>query len=275
MKTELTMIRMKMLFAILHNQNKTVKAATIAQVLGVSKSTISRALEYFQRENIVKKEVLQLTTVGEEMVARYWQQKETLLEWLVDSADMSRIEAEEEALGIILNTKERTLDAWIRRLENEERNAVLCEMDGFCEKCIDYLLDDGEYDISFTIYKDDSRKHMQVSMANDGFHHPGTLNVKKGVGIIRLESKKVVRTSGGMRGLFGGRVDNVAYLKENHYIDAVHEGNVWKFPISCMRFTYNKGERILMGSTMLRFSCMVYNINMPESIALFTMTLTI
>ena len=275
MKTELTTIRIKILFVILHDKKRAVKAATIAQALGVSKSTISRALEYFQKENVVKKEKLQLTPIGEGIVTRYWQQKEALIEWLVYSADMSRIEAEEEALGIILNTKERTLDAWLRSIENGTRNNILCEMEGFREKCIDYLLDDGEYDISFTIYKNNVQKYMQVSMANDGFHHPATMYVKNGIGIIRLESKKVVRTNSKTNGLFGGRVNKIAYLQGHHYVDAVHEGNVWRFPISCMSFTYNKGENSLMGSTMLQFSCSIGNISMPESVALFTMILTV
>ena len=275
MKTELTNIRIKILFILLHNTKKGITAAMIAQALGVSKSTISRALEYFQKEKIVQKEKLQLTMLGDKTVAKYWEQKDSLLAWLTDNVDMNRIEAEEEAIGIVLNTKEKTLDAFISTLEKGKRNCVLCEMDGFCEKCIDYLLDDGEYDISFTIYKESKTKHMQVSMANDGFIHPGLLIVTNGIGIIRLESKKVVRSVPAAKGLFSGRVDDVSYMQNHQYVNAVHEGNIWKVPVSCMKFTYNKGERILMGSAVLKFSCTVGKIHMPESTAVFTITLTI
>lgn len=273
MKTELTAVRMRILFCILHMKDKNINAAGIARGLHISKSTVSRALEYFQRENILKETGISLTTYGRELMKGLWRKKEILQEFLSEGGQMNSAMAEEEAINMILCTSEKTLETFIEKIRPRQDNCVLCEIDGFCEKCIDYLLEDGEYEISFTIYKDNSEKHMQVSMANDGFHHPGKMIVKNGVGTIELQSKKVVRPTPFGEGMLAGHVDRVSYLMNHQYENALHDGNYWKFPASCMKFTYNKGEGVLMGSTTLRLNCSVGKMYMPESIALFTMIL--
>lgn len=273
MKTEMTAVRMRILFCILHMEDKHVNAAGIARGLHISKSTVSRALEYFKKENILKEPGISFTAYGRTLVKELWRKKEILQEFLGESGQMNSAMAEEEAISMILCTSERTLDAFVEKIKPKQNNCVLCEIDGFCEKCIDYLLEDGEYEISFTIYKDNSQKHMQVSMANDGFAHPGKMIVKNGVGTIELQSRKVVRPTPFGKGMLAGQVDRVAYLMNHRYETALHDGNYWKFPTSCMKFTYNKGEGVLMGSTTLKLNCSVGKMYMPESIALFTMIL--
>lgn len=272
---EMTVVRIRILLSILHNQEKGITAAAIAQSLHVSKSTVSRAVEYFQRQKLVQEKKLGLTALGEKIVRQYWERKEMLVSWLVEKVGMERIKAEEEALTMILTVEPKTLEAFLAQIEETRRNCELGGIDGFCEKGIDYLLDDGQYDISFTIYKDSNKQHMKVSMANDGFHHPGQLLVKNGIGIIRLESKKVIRNAPLGNRMLAGQVDSIAYLDNHQYANAVHEGNVWKWPVSCMKFTYNKGEKILTGSAILKLSCSVGEIYMPESTAVVTIIVSL
>lgn len=275
MKKEMTIIRMKILFIIHHAENKNVNAASVARSLHISKSTVSRAAEHFQKHKLMLQDAFKLTALGNRISEKYWEQKELIKQWLISDAEMDSLEAEDEAINMLLHTKEQTLDALVASLETKSRNCMFCDMDGFCEKCIDYLLDDGKYDIGFTFYKDHQKKHMKVSMANDGFIHPGKLIVKNGIGLIKLEAKKVVRNMPIGSGLISGQVDRMSYMNEHEFVNAVHEGHVWTFPVSCLSFTYNKGERILMGSALLKLSCSIGKMYMPESTAIFTMTLAL
>ena len=275
MNREMTNVRMRILFSILYNQDKGIVAASIAQSLHISKSTVGRAIEYFKEQKWVRDDKLKLTVLGEKLVQKYWEQKENLVFWLAEDVGMDRIQAEEEALTLILTLGKKSLKAFMKQIEEKQQNCELCEIEGFCERCIDYLLDDGEYDISFTFYKENPKKYMRVSMANEGFYHPGKLLVKNGIGIVRLESKKIIRNTPIGKGLLTARVNNLSYLQEQQYVDAIHEGNVWKFPVSCMRFTYNKGERVLMGSATLKLSSSIGVMYMPESVAIFAMTVTL
>ncbi len=272
---DLTKIRMQILFCIERMEGEQVTAAKIAAGLGIAKSTVTRAIDYFQEQKLLEPYQISFTAYGREWIAKYSRYRREISEWLIEQGRMSPEEADEEAIHMILTLQDETIELIIGKQKDEKRECMFCDIDGFCEKCIDYLLEDGRYDISFTIYKDNSHKNMSVSMANDGFYHPGVLEVTNGVGMIRLRSKRMVRPMPVGNGMLAGQVEKMSYLMNHRYEAAVADGSSWIFPTACMKFTYNKGEGILMGSASLKMSSSVGKMYMPESSALFTMVLVI
>lgn len=275
MRTELTPVRVKILLSILKMKEKELSAANIAKTLHISKSTVSRAADSFANEKILYEKELKFTPYGEKQVKRIDHEKEILQNWFISEGGMSFQEAEDQAIHLLLCTAEQTRELLIEKLASATNRCALCDVDGFCEMCIDYLLADGEYSIAYTIYKDNSKEHLQVSMANEGFCHPGILRVKDGVGYVYLKSKRLVRPLPTGKGMMSGQVDEVAYLMNHQFKAAVRNNNIWSFPTSCMKFTYNKGEGVLLGSAPLKMKCSSGSMYMPESVAIFTLALVL
>ncbi|HIT89406.1 MAG TPA: MarR family transcriptional regulator [Candidatus Merdenecus merdavium] len=190
MKEHLTNVRLKILFSILHIKQSKQNATSIAQGLHISKSTVSRAIEKFQEQGIVDEYQLKLTEEGEEIVKYYWKCKEYIKEWLKIDHQILESTAEDEAIALVLNTRKETLDSIMKEINDKKKRHIMGELDGFTHQCIDYLLEDGTYQVAFTIYKSKIKNGLIVSMANDGFIHPASLVIKNGIGMVSLTSKK-------------------------------------------------------------------------------------
>ena len=273
MREQLTSVRLQILFSILHMKEHKQNAASIAKELHISKSTVSRAIEKFQEQEIVCREELKLTRYGEEIVGEYWEKKERLKSWLLKSENMTEPVAEKEALTFLLTTREDTIEFMIQEASLKKGNHSLLDLDSFSEKCIDYLLMDGTYTITFTIYKHTTKHGLKLSMANAGFHHPGELTIKDGVGSVALVPKKIWQSIPFGKGLLSGSVDSVLYETGNKFQKAPFNGRCWILPTSFMKFTFNKGEGVLTGTAVLKLGCSAGKLYMPESRAYLVLSI--
>lgn len=273
MREQLTSIRLQILFSMLHMKEARLNAASIAKELQISKSTVSRAIEKFQELDLVRKEELRLTSFGEKIIGDYWGKKERLKSWLLKSESITEPVAEKEALTLLLTTRKDTMDFMIREASINKDNHSLLDLDSFSEKCIDYLLMDGTYTVTFTIYKYNTKQGLKLSMANAGFHHPGELTVKDGVAGVALVPKKIWQSIPFGRGLLSGAVDSVLYDTGNKFQKASFNGRCWTLPTEFMKFTYNRGEDVLTGTTVLKLGCTSGKLYMPESKAYLVLSI--
>ena len=77
-------------------------------------------------------------------------------------------------------------------------------------------LDDGQYLFAFTVYKADK---MEISMANDGFFHPGILDIKMGHGGLVLKPKEVERESMMGKTVLKGKLSSLKYQVGEDYLE--------------------------------------------------------
>lgn len=128
-------------------------------------------------------------------------------------------------------------------------------------------LGDGEYPFAFTVYKKD---RVEISMANEGFYHPGILEIKSGYGQLIFKLKEVEHVSLTGKMILKGKLEALKYEIENQFISSRFLRDNFILPISKLRFFYSKEERILQTSIKIRVKADVGIIHMPESEAILT-----
>ena len=120
-------------------------------------------------------------------------------------------------------------------------------------------LPDGNYRLSFIIYREKANNVTNVSMANEGFEHPGILSVTDGVGTAAMK----------------GKVKSLKYFDNGDYISAELNGDIVAFPAESFKF-YNLRpgfSPVLHGTLPIKITANVGTMHMPDSIAFFTILL--
>lgn len=107
-------------------------------------------------------------------------------------------------------------------------------------------------------------------MANDGFYHPGILEIKMGHGRIILKPKEVERESMMGKMVLKGKLESLKYLDDEEFVSSEVIRGDYIIKISKLRFYYSKDERMLQTSIQIRVRPSVGKIHMPESEAVMT-----
>ena len=162
--------------------------------------------------------------------------------------------------------------------EANERYRIKNELRGECAfsgNILCKLMRDGDYKFSYVFYRMCSEDGNVLSMANNGFENPCTLSVKNGKGTIRLKSKRVSANSAVNGHMMMGEVSKVMYFDGITYKEAIKEGDEILIPVNMIQFV-NSGTGIgqfMNGTVNMKMQCSVGNVHMPESVALFSMTI--
>lgn len=78
-------------------------------------------------------------------------------------------------------------------------------------------LEDGKYSFAFTIYKINK---LEISMANDGFVHPGILEIDNGKGNLILFPKEIEHESLLGNIILKGQVESLKYMIDQEFINS-------------------------------------------------------
>lgn len=269
----ITQNRLKYLIYLEQSHGRECSVTQMAQLFGVNKSTVSRTIEYFKKSGVLFEGTMKLTGYGQKLVDEYRENRNRLALWLSERFGVPEEIAREDAVNILVSVSDTTCEALMRETARNNLHANLRENKKISGHTLCAMLDDGMYPVPYTFYRRQSAGDHYISMANAGFVHPCMLEVKNGNGVIRLKAQKVQNESrlGGL--LLSGRAGSVKYLAGRHFAPATRDGDTYFFPASYIQFTYSKEEDILQGSTMLRMTCTVGEMHMPESAAVFTLLL--
>ena len=180
-----------------------------------------------------------------------------------------------QEVGVSKSTFSRVLNTFYQEGLTTEKGKGILSCQG-CRMAREYLkdisgdmlsanLDDGQYLFAFTVYKADK---MEISMANDGFFHPGILDIKMGHGGLVLKPKEVERESMMGKMVLKGKLSSLKYQVGEDYLECRMIKDDYIIPISKLRFHYSKEERILQTSVKIKVKPTVGKIHMPESIAI-------
>lgn len=249
----------------------------LADLFCVAKSTVSRAADWCERNDMLKRgsdRKIHLTAHGIQLAHLYKQRRENFLKWLV-SEGVSLKSAERDSLQFALACSEESaalMQKFAQMQHIRECFAGKTHLGGreFCT-----ALQDGHYPIPFVFYRCACQDEYCIcpSMANEGFEHPGELNIRNGNGLIVLKAKPVEQLSllGGLK--VQGILHNLKYQDGRHFKEAGKDGTFFSFPASALRFLHVGAESFFQGSAILKMSCSAGLVHMPESTAIFTMFL--
>ena len=178
----------------LYKQKKMDYTVTrLAQEVGVSKSTFSRVLNTFYQEGLTtEKGKGILSCQGCRMAREYLKDINKLSDWLKHTANFDDEEAYQEALSLVLTLSSEARAKLVNNTSKERLFELIDNVKEISGDMLSVNLDDGQYPFAFTVYKADK---MGISMANDGFFHPGILDIKMGYGGLVLKPKEVERES--------------------------------------------------------------------------------
>ena len=256
----------------LYKQKETNCTVTrLAEEFGVSKSTFSRVLNIFYHENlIIQKGKGILSTKGEKLAKNYFKDIAEIKLWLKNISNLSDEEAYQEALTLVLVLSNKTRYNLISDLYKKKLFEKIDKIKSISGDMLTVNLEDGKYQFAFTIYK---LNKLEISMANDGFVHPGILEINNGKGNLILFQKEIEHESLLGNIILKGQVESLKYMLDQEFISSQNIKNSYIIPIDRLKFHYCKEERILQTSIKIKVRANVGIIHMPESCAVLNIIL--
>lgn len=241
---------------------------SMASKLGIAKSTLSRVLQSFYEEGWMRfKGKGILSKQGIQVAKKYDKEIDKLASWLISEGGLKYQEAYQEAKILVLTMNEDVREKLVHR---SSLIAFYKSIEHVKHLHGDFLcanLEDGIYSFAFTIYKDQGKKLCQISMANEGFHHPGYLQIQQGKGEICLHTKELEHESLMGKLILKGKLSYLQYEDHGVFVDAQEGKDSFRIPIHSMMFYYNKEERVMQGSMHLKMRADVGPMHMPERTA--------
>ena len=256
----------------LYKQKETNCTVTrLAEEFGVSKSTFSRVLNIFYHENlIIQKGKGILSTKAEKLAKNYFKDIAEIKLWLKNISNLSDEEAYQEALTLVLVLSNKTRYNLISDLYKKKLFEKIDKIKSISGDMLTVNLEDGKYQFAFTIYK---LNKLEISMANDGFVHPGILEINNGKGNLILFPKEIEHESLLGNIILKGQVESLKYMLDQEFISSQNIKNSYIIPIDRLKFHYCKEERILQTSIKIKVRANVGIIHMPESCAVLNIIL--
>ncbi len=268
-------LRLRVLLKFFQEDQVTVTG--LSRSLGEEKYTISRLLSAMEEEGLVDRSDNRhpkLTEAGFAEAERYAARVDTMVNYLLYKG-VGMEDARPDALQMALSLSDQSA-AMLK--EDEELNAVKYEFRDrrkFSGSEFFAKLADGSYKVPFILYREKANSVTNVSMANEGFEHPGILSIKDGVGTIILHATTLNARSAKTGASMKGKVGTLKYFDSGDFISAERNGDIISFPAESIQF-YNMRpgfSPVLHGTLPLKITANVGTMHMPESIAFFTILL--
>ena len=275
MEDSAQIFRLRVLLCFLRFAPTDCTVTTIARTLSGEKYSVSRAFSSLEKDGYLTRSdnrSPRLTEKGYLAAKRYSERLETALNHLLyEGVDMES--AKKDAFVWALYCTDSTMDA-VRATEERYRvKYELREQKQFSGATLCRKLKDGCYPFPFLIFREHIKNGSNISMANEGFEHPCSLYVKKGVGTVQLRAVSLSAKSPLSGKVMSGWVKAIRYFDAGRYTSAETNGQIFSFPADVLQFINvgsNTGQ-ILHGSVCLQMECSVGTIHMPESTAIFSM----
>lgn len=268
-------LRLRVLLSFYNDENATVTG--LARSLGEEKYTISRLLSAMEEEGVVDRSNNRhpkLTSEGIEAAERYAKRVDTLVNYLLFKG-VGMENARPDALKMALHMSDQSIDVFRSEEELEAVKYEFRDRRKFSGSEFFSKLPDGNYRLSFIIYREKANNVTNVSMANEGFEHPGILSVTDGVGTVQLHATTLNARSAKTGAAMKGKVKSLKYFDNGDYISAELNGDIVAFPAESFNF-YNLRpgfSPVLHGTLPIKITANVGTMHMPESIAFFTILL--
>lgn len=267
---ELTAVKLNYLFLLYEQEENAHTVSSLAKILGVAKSTVSRTIHCLEEQGFLVKDTFLLTEYGKNIARQYLEERNIIADWLMSEQHISYELAMNDATAFILSVSKDMKEIVLGKARNAmlwEKISKIEHLDG---QTVTSLFADGTYALPFTMYREKSGKHNFISMSDRAFHHPASFIVKNGTGMVHLLGREIEETSklGCLK--LKGRLVTLKYLWNHKYLLAGQDQSRFIIPLDSLEFHYNSEEKMLQGSVKLKMSCSVGSVHMPESVAIMT-----
>lgn len=257
--------KLSYLLFLYQKRNKNYTSTRFSQEMGISKATFSRILNVFYQEGLTEKKGKGvLSSRGCEIAKSYLKEIDRLSIWLKKTTNFNDDEVYQEAISLIISLLPKTRIKLINSIIKEDLFDALDNIKKINGDMLSNYLDDGLYHFAFTIYKIDMS---EISMANDGFFHPGMLEIKRGQGKLIFKTRETEKELNNNM-ILRGRAATLQYEIDQEFIECNTIQEKFYIPISKLYFWYSKEERILQTTVKIKITSTVGDHYMPESMAL-------
>jgi hypothetical protein len=181
--------------------------------------------------------------------------------------------ADTDAMKLSFGVSDKTMEVIEKTVRHKRIRQRLGNQSQFSGREFCEALEDGTYPIAFIFYRCNCNEECGIShsMANDGFDSQGKLIVKNKNGVIVLKAKRIEHISKQGPFKLRGILNTMKYLDGRNFKDAGKEGNNYYLPVSALSFLNVGSSSFIQGSTILKVTCTVGKLHMPESKTIFTM----
>ncbi|WP_394926697.1 hypothetical protein [uncultured Robinsoniella sp.] len=245
----------------------------LGEELSVNASTLSRFYGECVSWNILTEDY-EFTPTGEALLEEYRRKREDISLWL-QKEGMDCMHAYDQAECILEACSEETVEVLsklgilhkaIDSLKSGEEHVQT-----FNGRKLSDFLAVGDYDMSFTFYREKDRIPGRISMANQAFHHPGHMSCRKRDGYLELMVREVEMPAVHASSSIKGRMQTMKYKEDGICKLARIKNNKVRIPLSALTFTYIQESNILQGAVHLTMTCNEEESKMPESTAVLVL----
>ena len=271
---ETELLKMKVLMYFKQNDETLCTVSKMSERLGLFKQKISKILIQLDDEGLVDRSNNRhpvLTEKGNKLATDYVEKMRMTIECLLyQGAKME--DAEKDAYNIVLFASESTTEIIKKKYGAIKLKVEVGDLYNFKGEELIPHLEDGMYSVDFLIYRQNPDYNKLLSMANNGFEHPGHLFVENGIGKVKLKIKDVKMKAPYKDGFVKGQAAEVRYLQNGKYVKAETLGSIIALPLEAMDFTVvgNEENKKLHGSLFIKIVSTINTAYMPESEAIFT-----
>lgn len=274
MPDNILILKMRILICFLRMSKENCTVTNLAKTLVCEKYAVSRAMIALEKEGLLDRTNPRhpiLTQSGAVIAGKYADRMDIATNYLIYEG-VTEHKAREDAMYFTLYCSDETFDV-IQGIEEKYRiKHLFREHESFNGALLCKTLRDGCYQLPFIIYRETVKDGNHISMANEGFGHPCSLNVMNGNGIISLTARNVTGNSAANGKRMNGKISSLKYWNQKKYCEVERNGDIFSFPAEVLQFVTigSDTSRVLHGSVCLKMTCSVGRIHMPESTAIFT-----
>lgn len=268
-KNKLTSVKARILMSLINMDSGKRSVTYLADNIGVSKSTISRAVDWLESRHFLAREEnkdIVLLPYGMEIAEELERRKYSVSSWLRTNG-ISVKAAIEDIESIYLSCSDETIEIMreqaafhdARRQISDVKNPFPSE---YCR-----AFDDGDYKVDFAFYKFKDRKSdgaPEISMANKGFFHPAILRIKGNDGYIIFNAGIIQERPISKNIRLKGTVRNMYYDDDKGRQTLVSAGDEYIIPFDSFTLM-NISENSLIAYMKLYIESTVSHIHMPIS----------
>ena len=251
---KLTENRLSYLLYLNDTEKENHTITKMASHFQVSKSTVSRNLEAFVNHGIVFSETMVLTGYGERLAEKYNEEVDLIQLWLRLKTGLDIKTCRSNAIKMVVYLSEELKDQLIQKIR---MNRIFRKLDFPGDILFSEFsgeLEDGTYPVSFVISRKDITRDKWLSMADDGFEHPGKLRVNCGIGSLQLKAISMEQRSFLENLIMSGKLLKLEYAYRGEFIQAVKTGDCYDIPADALKYIFKKEEGLLIGKVILRLS---------------------
>ena len=270
---ELTMNRLLYLLYLNRADEQDRTVTKMAKLFQVSKSTVSRNMEYFVEQGIVYAGTMRLTVYGQNLSKKFAQEVDQFAKWISWTVDCDEEENRENAMQMVVHMSENMKKQLLQKIQvnkmfqhlNHRGNITFSEFSGD--------LVDGSYPVSFMIYREDIQQGKYLSMANSGFSHPAILKMSGDTGMIQLKAVTMERRNIMDNLIMFGKLFDLEYDQKGKFVQAAKEGDFYQIPADAFEYTFHKDEKMLIGNLMIQLFAPLANKKLHTRKAVLTLIL--